>query len=114
MKLLAMDEDDKMHPTLSSEPVVSATATTSMRDTSSQNKVYSGGESSLLQLLYYRYTIMTGVYMLDPMEVAFLHFFFVLGAYFVIAYTIQFSDQMGLIDHEALKEWIGSPFKELL
>ena len=33
---------------------------------------------------YYRYTLMTGVYMLDPMEQNLLHFFMLLGAFFTL------------------------------
>ena len=36
--------------------------------------------------LYYRYKLMTGVYMLGPAEEAILHFFFFLGAYFSVTY----------------------------
>jgi hypothetical protein len=40
--------------------------------------------------MYYRYKLMTGVYMLGPAEEVILHFFFFLGAYFSITYGMQF------------------------
>ena len=40
--------------------------------------------------MYYRYKLMTGVYMLGPAEEAILHFFFILGAYFSVSYGMQF------------------------
>ena len=39
---------------------------------------------------YYRYTLMTGVYMLDPMEQNLLHFFMLLGAFFTMRYSYAF------------------------
>jgi hypothetical protein len=39
--------------------------------------------NSWIRLVYYRYTLMTGVYMLDPLEQNFLHFFMILGAFFL-------------------------------
>ena len=53
--------------------------------------------------MYYRYKLMTGVYMLGPGEEAFLHFFFFLGAYFIVTYGIQFYTDMsrsGYIEQE--------------
>ena len=39
---------------------------------------------------YYRYKLMTGVYMLGPAEETVLHFFFFLGAYFIVTYGLHF------------------------
>lgn len=53
--------------------------------------------------MYYRYKLMTGVYMLGPGEETFLHFFFFLGAYFIVTYGIQFYTEMrssGFIEQE--------------
>lgn len=46
--------------------------------------------AGFLRTCYYRYTLMTGVYMLDPMEQYFLHFFMILGAFFTLRYTYAF------------------------
>jgi len=40
--------------------------------------------------LYYRYKLMTGVYMLGQTEEIILHFFFFLGMYFSVTYGLQF------------------------
>lgn len=43
---------------------------------------------------YYRYTVMTGIYMLGAAETGFLHFFYVLGAYFLYKYVWSFLRDM--------------------
>ena len=46
--------------------------------------------NKFFSLMYYRYTLMTGVYMLDGIEQAFLHFFILLGMFFVAKYSYGF------------------------
>ena len=46
--------------------------------------------NNFFSLMYYRYTLMTGVYMLDGIEQAFLHFFILLGMFFVVKYSYGF------------------------
>jgi len=46
--------------------------------------------NNFFSLMYYRYTLMTGVYMLDGVEQAFLHFFILLGMFFVVKYSYGF------------------------
>jgi hypothetical protein len=46
--------------------------------------------NNVFSLMYYRYTLMTGVYMLDGIEQAFLHFFILLGMFFVAKYSYGF------------------------
>lgn len=48
------------------------------------------GVFSSLRLLYYRYTLMTGVYMLDRVERWTLHFLVFLGAVFLLKYAFGF------------------------
>ena len=36
-----------------------------------------------VKLQYYRYTLMTGIYMLDPAEVTLLHAIMVIASYFI-------------------------------
>jgi hypothetical protein len=45
---------------------------------------------NFISLMYYRYTLMTGVYMLDGIEQAFLHFFIILGLFFLMKYSYSF------------------------
>ena len=61
-----------------------------------QRKVLRGrsGLFGYLRTLYYRYTLMTGVYMLDSVEQNFLHFFMLLGAVFLVKYTYAFLQAM--------------------
>lgn len=40
--------------------------------------------------LYYRYTVMTGIYMLGPVETGLLHFAYILGIYFLYTYVWTF------------------------
>ena len=44
--------------------------------------------------MYYRYKLSTGVYMLGPGEELILHFFFLLGVYFIVTYGLQFYSEM--------------------
>ena len=53
------------------------------------------GLFSFVNTMYFRYKVMTGVYMLGPGEEMILHFFFILGAYFTVTYGIQFWYDMG-------------------
>ena len=50
--------------------------------------------------MYYRYKLMTGVYMLGPAEEVILHFFFLLGAYFSVSYGLEF--------YSNYKSWLPS------
>ena len=52
--------------------------------------VSEGGIFRLVKMWYYRYTLMTGVYMLDRVERWFLHFFIVLGVIFLAKYSFNF------------------------
>lgn len=49
---------------------------------------------NLIKKQYYRYTLMTGVYMLEPFESAILHLAYLLGAYFLYKYTLSFLGQL--------------------
>lgn len=43
---------------------------------------------------YYRYTVMTGVYMLGPAETSILHLAYVIGIFLLVRYTYAFLDQI--------------------
>lgn len=45
--------------------------------------------------VYYRYTLMTGVYMLGTVETGILHLAFLLGAYFLYTYFWSFARELG-------------------
>ena len=44
--------------------------------------------------MYYRYTVMTGVYMLGTVETGILHLAFLLGAYFLYTYFGSFAAEL--------------------
>jgi len=54
----------------------------------------SGGPINFFRKVYYRYTTITGVYMLDSHEAWVLHFFFAVGAYYLLSYIWTFYKQM--------------------
>lgn len=51
-----------------------------------------------LKKLYHRYSVMTGTYMLEPIEAAILHLAYFIGIYFLIRYTSAFLAQVHDLD----------------
>jgi hypothetical protein len=47
-----------------------------------------------LKVQYYRYTVMTGVYMLGPAETYILHAAYIIGLFLLVRYTYAFLDQL--------------------
>ena len=43
---------------------------------------------------YYRYTVMTGVYMLDPIEMYILHLAYIVGMVLLARYAYSFLSQL--------------------
>ena len=43
---------------------------------------------------YYRYTVMTGVYMLGPAETSILHIAYIVGMFLLVRYAYAFLDQI--------------------
>jgi len=47
-----------------------------------------------MKIQYYRYTVMTGVYMLDPFEIYILHTAYVVGMVLLVRYAYSFLSQL--------------------